>query len=221
MTRASFFVAAVACAQTPYQYYLTGNPADVHTPSKPGFALVGGGKDQDAVMRWFLERSGGGDVVVLRASGADGYNGYLNGLGKVDSIESIVINTPEAARDPFVARKIRTAEALFIAGGDQWNYVRLWRGSPVGEAVPDGRGQARPSLSTGTTPSSRTTLANLPKPQATVVRGQRRSTRFIEIPTVWSMSPGNAGGGSKRRRVPSNAPSHNPVATAGALRTSG
>src|SRR4051812_27555299 len=137
MIRASFFVAAVACAQTqtPYQYYLTGNPADVHTTAKPGFALVGGGKDQDAVMRWFLERSGGGDVVVLRASGGDGYNSYLNGLGAVDSVESIVVNTPEAARDPFVARKVRAAEALFIAGGDQWNYVRLWRGSPVGEAI--------------------------------------------------------------------------------------
>jgi cyanophycinase len=135
MLRASFFVAAVACAQTPYQYFLTGDAADVQTPTKAGFALVGGGKDQDAVMRWFLERSGGGDVVVLRASGSDGYNAYLNGLGKVDSIESIVINTSEAARDAFVAQKIRAAEALFIAGGDQWNYMRIWRGSPVADAI--------------------------------------------------------------------------------------
>jgi cyanophycinase len=135
MMRASFFVAAMACAQTPYQYFLTGDPADVQTPVKAGFALVGGGKDQDAVMRWFLERSGGGDIVVLRASGGVGYNGYLNGLDKVDSVESIVINTPEAAHDPFVARKIRAAEALFIAGGDQSNYMRLWRGSPVADAI--------------------------------------------------------------------------------------
>ena len=136
MLRAGFFaIATVACAQTPYGYFLTGNPADVQTPVKAGFALVGGGKDQDGVMRWFLQRSGGGDVVVLRASGSDGYNGYLNGLGAVDSVESIVINTPEAARDPFVARKIRAAEALFIAGGDQWNYMRIWRGSPVEDAI--------------------------------------------------------------------------------------
>lgn len=135
MLRASFLIAAVACAQPPYQYYLTGNPADVQTSPTAGFTLVGGGKDQDAVMRWFLDRSGGGDIVVLRASGSDGYNRYLNGLAKVDSVESIVINTPEAARDPFVARKIRNAEALFIAGGDQWNYIRLWRESPVEEAI--------------------------------------------------------------------------------------
>ena len=128
-------LSAAACAQTPYQYFLTGNAADVQTRATAGFALVGGGKDQDSVMRWFLERSGGGDVVVLRASGSDGYNAYLNGLAKIDSVESIVVNTPEAARDPFVAEKIRHAEALFLAGGDQWNYVRVWRGSPVGEAI--------------------------------------------------------------------------------------
>jgi cyanophycinase len=135
MLRAGFLFTAIACAQTPYQYFLTGNPADVQTAVKAGFALVGGGTDQDSVMRWFLEHSGGGDVVVLRASGSDGYNKYLNELGKIDSIESIVVNTAEAARDPFVARKIRAAEALFIAGGDQWNYVRLWRGSTVGDAI--------------------------------------------------------------------------------------
>jgi cyanophycinase len=135
MLRPFFLFVALAAAQTTYEYFLTGSPADVQTATKPGFALVGGGKDQDAVMRWFLERSGGGDVVVLRASGGDGYNPYLNGLGKLDSVESIVVNTPEAARDPFVAGKIRAAEAVFIAGGDQWNYVRIWRGSPVGNAI--------------------------------------------------------------------------------------
>src|SRR3954471_23865973 len=135
MLRAILLFAAVAFAQTPYQYFVVGSPADVRTRVKAGFALVGGGKDQDSVMRWFLEHSGGGDVVVLRASGGDAYNAYMNGLSKIDSVESIVVNTPEAARDPFVARKIRAAEALFIAGGDQWNYVRLWRGSPVGEAI--------------------------------------------------------------------------------------
>jgi cyanophycinase len=122
-------------AEEPYQYFLTGNAADVQTRTTPGFALVGGGKDQDSVFRWFLERSGGGDVVVLRASGADGYNPYMKGLAAIDSVESLVVATPEAARDPFVADRIRKAEALFIAGGDQWNYVRVWNHSPVSEAI--------------------------------------------------------------------------------------
>ena len=122
-------------ADTPYKYYLTGSSADVQTRTTPGYALVGGGKDVDSVFRWFLQRSGGGDVVVLRASGADGYNSYMMGLAKIDSVESLVVATPEAARDPFVADRIRKAEALFIAGGDQWNYVRVWNHTPVSEAI--------------------------------------------------------------------------------------
>ncbi len=40
-----------------------------------------------------------------------------------------------AAYDPFVIDRIRNAEALFIAGGNQWDYVRLWKGTPVEDAI--------------------------------------------------------------------------------------
>lgn len=127
---------ACATAQTlPYQYFLTGNAEDVKRAAQPGFVLLGGGKDVDRAFEWLIRKSGGGDVVVIRASGADGYNQYIAGLGAVDSVESIVIKTPEAARDPFVLEKIRKAEALFIAGGDQWNYIRVWGASPMKEAL--------------------------------------------------------------------------------------
>ncbi len=114
-----------------YEYFVTGNPADVKAAPSAGFALIGGGKDLDAAFQWFVKKSGGGDVVVLRASGGDGYNAYIKGLGEVDSVESLVVKTPEAARETFVLEKIRKAEALFIAGGDQWNYVRVWGASPM------------------------------------------------------------------------------------------
>ena len=135
LLRAAALVSLAFFADPPYKYYLTGNAADVQTKTAPGFALVGGGQDVDSVFRWFLLRSGGGDVVVLRASGADGYNSYMRDLVPVDSVESLVVATPEAARDPFVADRIRKAEALFIAGGDQWNYVRVWNHTPVSEAI--------------------------------------------------------------------------------------
>ena len=126
-----------AAAQAPpktYEYYLTGNAADVKPATRPGFVLMGGGKDVDAAFRWMLGKAGGGDVVVLRASGSDGYNKYIHEMG-ADSVESIVVKTPEAARDAFVLEKIRHAEALWIAGGDQWNYVRVWGASPMREAM--------------------------------------------------------------------------------------
>jgi cyanophycinase len=128
-------VAGAALAQTPNEYFLTGSGADVKKAVHPGVALLGGGKDVDAAFRWLIRKSGGGDVVVIRASGADGYNRYIAGLGKMDSVESIVIQTEEAAKSPVVLERIRNAEALFIAGGDQWNYVRLWGVSPMREVL--------------------------------------------------------------------------------------
>lgn len=126
---------SAALAQTPSTYFLTGSAADARAATSPGYVLMGGGKDVDSAFEWLIRKSGGGDIVVIRASGADGYNPYINGLGHVDSVESLVIATPEAARDPFVLDRIRKAEALFIAGGDQWNYVRVWGASPVRAAV--------------------------------------------------------------------------------------
>jgi cyanophycinase len=126
-------LALVCFAQS--EHMRAGNAADVTTPTRAGFALVGGGKDPDPAFRWLNERSGGGDVVVVRASGTDAYNPYILKLGPVNSVETLIVKTPEAARDPYVLDKIRHAEALFIAGGDQWNYLRIWGPSPMRDAM--------------------------------------------------------------------------------------
>ena len=78
---------------------------------------------------------GGGDFVVLRASGADDYNDYIFGLCHCDSVETIVLERGAGTADPFVIDTIRKAEALFIGGGDQSNYVRYWQGTPVQAAI--------------------------------------------------------------------------------------
>jgi cyanophycinase len=118
-----------------YDYYLTGNGADVTTPTSAGTLLMGGGTDVDAAFQWQIDKAGGGDLVVIRVSGADGYNDYVYGLGPVDSVETLVIQNREAASDPFVIEKIRNAEALFIAGGDQADYVNLWKGTPIEDSM--------------------------------------------------------------------------------------
>jgi hypothetical protein len=59
-------------------HYVTGSDANADvTPTGPGLILMGGGTDVDAAFQWWKPRISGGDVVVLRASGADGYNDYL------------------------------------------------------------------------------------------------------------------------------------------------
>ena len=136
MRRRLFLAGSTAAlAATPYRYFLTGSAEDAHRSVSAGFVLMGGGKDVDRAFEWLIRKSGGGDIVVIRASGAEGYNSYIAGLGTVDSVESLVIATPEAARHPFVLERIRRAEALFIAGGDQWNYFHIWGASPVRAAV--------------------------------------------------------------------------------------
>ena len=115
--------------------YLTGNAADVTTTTLGGLLLMGGSTDVDAAIQWFLQRAGGGDVVVIRSSGADGYNTYMYNMVPVNSVESIIIDSRTKADLATVTQKIRNAEALFIAGGDQWNYVNYWKNSGTEDAI--------------------------------------------------------------------------------------
>jgi cyanophycinase-like exopeptidase len=101
---------------------------------------MGGASEDDNGMKWFLERANGGDVLVLRATGADGYNDYLfSGLGiNVNSVETIVCNNINASSDEYVINKINQAEAIWFAGGNQWTYISYWRNSPVSQAINQG-----------------------------------------------------------------------------------
>jgi cyanophycinase len=79
----------------------------------------------------------GGDFVVIRASGADGYNQYVFDLGDFNSVETLVLQNRAASFDSFVLQTIGNAEALFIAGGDQSDYVNFWKDTPVEDAIHD------------------------------------------------------------------------------------
>jgi cyanophycinase-like exopeptidase len=118
-----------------FDYYLTGDAADVSAATGFGLGLMGGGTDVDALFTWMSDRAGGGDFVVIRASGADGYNQYVFDLGNFNSVETLVLKNRAASSDPFVLQTIRNAEALFIAGGDQSDYVNFWKGTPVEDAI--------------------------------------------------------------------------------------
>jgi cyanophycinase-like exopeptidase len=120
-----------------YISYFTGNSADLVTNPQGGICLMGGASEDDNAMKWFLERANGGDVLVLRATGSDGYNSYLySGLGiNVNSVETIVCNNTNASSDAYVINKINQAEAIWFAGGNQWTYINYWRNSPVSQAI--------------------------------------------------------------------------------------
>ena len=128
-------VSASGAPRARYDYYLTGNAADVLGPTEFGIGLMGGGTDVDALFTWMGDRAGGGDFVVIRASGADGYNQYVYDLAPFDSVETFVLKNRAASSDETVLQRILGAEALFIAGGDQSNYVNYWKGTPIEDAI--------------------------------------------------------------------------------------
>lgn len=114
---------------------IIGDTSDIQTTTKGGLVIMGGGTDVDAAFKWMIDRSGGGDVVIIRATGTDAYNPYVNKLGKVNSVETLKIDSRKLAENDGVARIIRNAEMLFIAGGDQSDYTGNWKGTKVMDAI--------------------------------------------------------------------------------------
>lgn len=131
-------VTAAGKTKAAYDHYLTGSAADVvllQPPATPSAVLMGGGPDVDAAFQWMIQKSGGGNFVVIRATGADGYNPYIFAMGGVTSVETLVIKNSAAAADAFVLDRVSKAEAVFIAGGDQSDYIKLWKGTPLDAAL--------------------------------------------------------------------------------------
>ncbi|HEV8201562.1 MAG TPA: cyanophycinase [Candidatus Polarisedimenticolia bacterium] len=127
--------AAPAMAASGYASFIVGNPADVVRPTTGLWVMQGGGTDVDENFRRMGAASGGGDFVVIRVGGTDAYNQYILDLCGCDSVETIVFKNTNASTDPVVINKIRNAEALFIAGGDQSQYVKYWKNTPIEDAI--------------------------------------------------------------------------------------
>jgi cyanophycinase len=102
-------------------------PGNSQAPSF-GVALLGGGGDVDDAAKFLCDHSHGGEIVVLRASGRDAYNPYFHQLCPGNSITTLLITSAEGAKAPDAIQHVRNAHALFIAGGDQSNYVKMWPG---------------------------------------------------------------------------------------------
>jgi cyanophycinase-like exopeptidase len=116
-----------------YTSYFTGNTTNITTATTAGTCLMGGAIEHDNAMRWLLQKANGGDVVVLRSSGSNGYNNYLyTDLGiTVNSVETLVITSIAGATNPYVLNKVANAEMIWFAGGDQFNYVSFFKNNAL------------------------------------------------------------------------------------------
>jgi cyanophycinase-like exopeptidase len=146
-----------------YSYFATGDVnAVVTAPSvlpTPSFVLMGGGPDVDSAFRWLIQRAGigpgtGGRFVVIRATGTEAYNPYIfysdetlstsntiadmwvggASLG-LTSVETLVIPSVNAANSPAVNAILAKANVVFIAGGDQSDYIRFWKGTALEQTL--------------------------------------------------------------------------------------
>lgn len=120
-----------------YTSYFTGNPTNITTNPEFGVCMMGGATEHDNAMIWLLNKANGGDVVVLRSSGSNGYNDYLyTQLGvSVNSVETLVITSVAGATNPYVLDKVANAEMIWFAGGDQWNYVSYFKDNALEDLI--------------------------------------------------------------------------------------
>ena len=125
-------------AAAKWKYFRSGNAADRTVTPRPGYVLMGGG-EQDPALKVLCERANGGDFLILRANTEDDYaqkvNEEIRALCPLNSAATIVFSEREDSDDPKLLERINQAEAIFIAGGDQSNYVRFWQDTPVEEAL--------------------------------------------------------------------------------------
>lgn len=129
-------------AATLTAYPRVGSQTDsAAAPQGPGLIVMGGGTDVDSAFVWMHDTvvgsaaGAGGDVVVLRATGANAYDAYIAGLARFNSVQTLLIAAPVSAADLATgAGIVNKAEAVFFAGGNQADYV-AWRNTALMTSV--------------------------------------------------------------------------------------
>ena len=133
-----------------FQYYEVGDPdAPRAQATEAAMMLMGGGEWVPEAFEWWLRRAGHGRVVILRASGgAELQERLYHDIGGVASVQTLVFENRRAADDPAVLRVVRSADAIFIAGGDQARYIRFWKGTGLNAALDEHVRAGRPIAGT-------------------------------------------------------------------------
>jgi cyanophycinase len=127
-----------------FDYFVSGDPSKpraAHTEF--GVALMGGGGSVDAAFKMIADRAGQGHIVILRAVSDDSFDAddgsygkkFMGEWGPVVSAETITFHNRDASSDPRVLKALHDADGIFLAGGDQANYVHYWKGTGVQEAL--------------------------------------------------------------------------------------
>src|SRR6201995_3711710 len=127
-----------------FDYFVSGDPNQPRAShTQFGLALMGGGGSNDAAFAFIASHGGFGHVLILRAVSDDSFDpdsgysghGFMEKWGPVKSAETIVFHHRQASYDPRVLKTLAEADGIFLAGGDQANYINYWKGTPVEAAL--------------------------------------------------------------------------------------
>lgn len=129
--------AAKEAREKPYEHYVFGK---LNTPTpgpvSGGLLLMGGGDRNIDAMKWFFGKAGNGHIVVISASyGKEIGQEFFHDIGGIQSTEIFVFHARSQATNRKILDRLKKADGIFIAGGDQARYVRYWRGTPVGDIL--------------------------------------------------------------------------------------
>ncbi|HSW56424.1 MAG TPA: T9SS type A sorting domain-containing protein [Ignavibacteriaceae bacterium] len=101
---------------------------------------IGGGSEgynswSDAPYSWIVEKSDSGKIIILGTNAATNWlPNYFISFG-ADTAYNKTINSRAAANLQETYDELITAKAIFIRGGDQWNYISLWKGTKLDSAI--------------------------------------------------------------------------------------
>ncbi|MCB0746032.1 MAG: Type 1 glutamine amidotransferase-like domain-containing protein [Ignavibacteriae bacterium] len=101
---------------------------------------VGGGSEDyndwsDAPYSWIVNKAGNGKIIILGAGDATNWlPNYFISFG-ADTAFNKNISSKAIANLQTTYDEIISAKAIFLRGGDQWDYVRLWKGTKVDSAI--------------------------------------------------------------------------------------
>lgn len=102
--------------------------------------LVGGGSEDygdwsDAPYRWLVQHAPNGHILVLHYSTPSSFlPAYFRWLGAT-SATNLVIPSAASANDSNTVKAILSCDGIFLRGGDQWQYIVLWRGTLAEKAL--------------------------------------------------------------------------------------
>ena len=101
---------------------------------------IGGGSENyndwsDAPYRWIVQKADSGKIIIIDVADASNWlPNYFLSLGASSAYNKTIPNVSSANLQATYDELI-TARGIFIRGGNQWDYIRFWKGTKVDSAI--------------------------------------------------------------------------------------